>query len=178
MTATQAWPFGTDAIQDDPLTAMRIPVVTSFKPGWKYVAAFIDVDRSQYSWGSQERPTEDEARMLASFIEEYKHHWFNDWYKAQLLERPLDVDSGCNTTVFIKYGADDWGYRRCSWEYGPMYVPSGPKVRGGEHEYAKHPGPLPLEQVMDLAHTICDEPMQHWLQWKADHPEIFPPKEA
>lgn len=173
MSQTQAWPFDTDAIQDDPLTALRIPVVTSFNPMWKYVAAYINVDRSQYSWGSQERPTDAEAAMLASFIEEYKNHWFNEAYKARLLERPLDVDSGCNTTVFIKYGTDDWGYRRCSWQYGPMYVPVGPKLRGGKYDEDKQPGPLSLVQVMDRCHTICDEPMQHWVQWKADHPEVF-----
>jgi hypothetical protein len=168
------WPFGTDANENDPLTALRIPVVTSFNPEWKYVAAYIDVDRSCYSWGSQERPTDAEAAMLASFIEEYKHHWFNESYKAKLLKRPLDVDSGCNTTIFVKYGTDDWGYRLCSWERGPMYVPVSPKLRGGDYDYAKCPGPLTLEQVMDYRHTIVDEPMQHWLDWKAAHPEVFP----
>ena len=142
MPETAHWPFGTDAAQDDPLTALRIPVVASFNPMWKYVAAYIDVDRSKYSWGSQ--------------------------------ERPLDVDSGCNTTIFVKYGVDDWGYRRCSWEYGPIYVPVGPKLRGGKYDEDKQPGPLTLVQVMDRCHTVCDEPMQHWLQWKTDHPEVFP----
>lgn len=178
MTDTKAWLFGTDAKQDDPLTQLRIPVVDSFNPEWKYVAAYIDVDTSQYSWGSQERPTDTEAAMIASFIEEYKNHWFNDGYKARLLERPLDVDSGCNTTVFIKYATDDWGYRQCSWQYGPLFVPVGPKQRGGEHDYDKCPGPLSLVQAMDRRHTIGDEPMDHWLRWKANHPEIFPPKEA
>lgn len=172
MTAA-TWPFGTDAKQDDPLTALRIPVVDSFNPNWKYVAAYIDVDTTPYSWGSNERPTDAEAAMLASFIEEYKHHWFNDWYKAKLLERPLDVDSGCNTTVFIKYGANDWGYRRCSWTYGPLFVPVGPNLRGGDHDRSKPSGPLSLEQVMDRSHTIVDDAMPHWLQWKADHPAIF-----
>ncbi|MER6492682.1 hypothetical protein [Streptomyces griseorubiginosus] len=171
---TAAWPFGTDADEHDPLTKLRIPVVTSFNPEWKYVAAYIDVDTSQYSWGSQERPTDAEAQMLASFIDEYKHHWFNDAYKARLLKRPLDVDSGCNTTIFVKYGTDDWGYRMCSWQQGPMYVPSGPQVRGGKYEYAASRGPLNLEKVMDLRHTIADEPMPHWLDWKAAHPEVFP----
>jgi len=171
---TAAWPFGADADEHDPLTKLRIPVVTSFNPGWKYIAAYIDVDTSRYSWGSAERPTDAEAAMLASFIEEYKHHWFNDGYKARLLERRLDVDSACNTTVFIKYGTDDWGYRMCSWQSGPMYVPVGPKQRSGEHEYDKCPGPLTLEQVMDRRHTIGDEPMTHWTDWKKAHPEVFP----
>lgn len=172
MTA-KTWPFGTDAKENDPLTKLRIPVVDSFNPGWKYVAAYMDVDRSKYSWGSKERPTDAEAAMLASFIEEYKHHWFNEWYKARLLERPLDVDSGCNTTVFVKYGTDDWGYRRCSWTYGPLYVPVGPGLRGGEYDKDKQPGPLTLVQVMDRCHTIVDDVMPHWLRWKADRPEVF-----
>ncbi|WP_329047068.1 hypothetical protein [Streptomyces sp. NBC_01422] len=171
---SDAWPFGTDAKQDDPLTKLRIPVVTSFNPEWKYVATFIDVDTSRYSWGSGERPTDAEAVMLASFIEEYKHHWFRESYHRKLAQRPLDVDSGCNTTIFIKYGTDDWGYRMCSWQYGPMYVPVSPKQRGGERDYDKCPGPLTLEQVMDRRHTIGDGPMKHWLDWKAQHPEVFP----
>lgn len=171
---TAAWPFGTDALEHDPLTKLRIPVVTSFNPEWKYVAAYIDVDTSAYSWGSQMRPTEAEAAMIASFIEEYKNHWFNDSYKARLMKRPLDVDSGCNTTVFIKYADGDWGYRLCSWQYGPTYVPVGPKQRGGKYDEDKQPGPLTLEQVMDRRHTIGDEPMRHWLDWKKAHPEVFP----
>ncbi|MFG3136114.1 hypothetical protein ACGFZA_07810 [Streptomyces sp. NPDC048211] len=175
-----AWPFDTDAKRNDPLTVLRIPVVTSFKPRWKYIAAYIDVDTSKYSWGSTERPTDAEAEMIGSFIEEYKHHWFRESYHRKLAERPLDVDSGCNTTIFIKYGPDDWGYRRCSWEHGPLFVPSGPTLRGTKHEYAKNAGPLSLEQVMDLCHTVSEEPMPHWLKWKADHSEIFPatPKES
>jgi hypothetical protein len=166
MTET-LWPFGTDAIQDDPLTALRIPVVTSFNPGWKYIAAYIDVDTSPYSWGSAERPTDREAAMIASFIDEYKNYFFNEWYKAKLLGRPLDVDSGCNTTVFVKYATDDWGYRRCSWMYGPTYVPASPRSPNRDG------GPLSLEQVMDRSHTIGDEPMGHWLQWKAARPDVF-----
>lgn len=165
-----AWPFDTDAKQDDPLTALRVPVVTSFNPQWKYIAAYIDVDISKYSWGSTERPTDAEAAMIASFIEEYKHHWFRESYHRELAKRPLDVDSGCNTTIFIKYGPDDWGYRRCSWEYGPLFLPASPKMRGNHPEM---PGPLTLEQVMDWCRSPGDEPMLHWLKWKADHPETF-----
>lgn len=171
---TTAWPFGTDAAEHDPLTKLRIPVVTSFNPEWKYIAAYIDVDTSDYSWGSAERPSDAEAAMLSSFIDEYKHHWFNEGYKAKLLRRPLDVDSGCNTTIFVKYGTDDWGYRLCSWQYGPMYVPVSPKLRGGKYDESKHAGPMSLEQAMDLRHTIVDDVMPHWLDWKAAHPEVFP----
>lgn len=57
------WPFGTDADRDDPLTAMRI-AVTSSHPGWAFLVAF---DRE-----SEARPTDHEAAMLRSFLDEYK----------------------------------------------------------------------------------------------------------
>ncbi|MYY79687.1 MULTISPECIES: hypothetical protein [unclassified Streptomyces] len=164
MTAkTKAWPFGTDADENDPLTALRIPV-TGTHPRWRYIATF---DRK-----SEARPTDAEARMLASYIEEYKEHWFNDWYKAKLLERPLDVDAV--THIFHKWADGDWSYRVVTWEYGPFWVPVAPQLRGGDHDYLKVTGPLSLEQVMDRAHTLgSDEPMRHWLDWKNAHPEIF-----
>lgn len=182
MTVT-TWPFGTDAKQDDPLTALRIPVVGSFNPSWHYVAAYLgtNADTGQvwdppWPFASAERPTDTEARMLVSYLLEHRNYWFGgEGYARKMDQRPLDVDSGWNTTVFIKYGADDWGYRRCSWQYGPTFVPGPPNSRGTQHAHAKHPGPLTLEQVMDLVHTMgSDEPMQHWLGWKAAHPEAFP----
>ncbi|MCX4809078.1 hypothetical protein OG601_46910 [Streptomyces sp. NBC_01239] len=187
MTATKSWPFGTDAKQDDPLTALRIPVVGSFNPEWRYVAAYLGTNADTGStwdppwpFASAERPTDAEAQMLASFLLEHRNYWFsNQGYTREMDKRPLDIDSGWNTTVFIKYGADDWGYRRCSWIYGHTFVPSSPNSRGTKYAHAKHPGPLPLERVMDLVHTVgSDEPMAHWTAWKAAHPEIFPAEEA
>lgn len=170
---TSDWPFGDDADRDDPLTKLRIPVVGSFNPGWRYIAAFLKpvTDGPDYLKGppfaSNERPTEAEARMLSSFIREYIRHWFRESYQSKLAERPLDVDSGCNTTVFIKYAEDDWGYRQRSWTYGPTFVPQPPSFPD------RNPGPLTLEQVMDRCHTVDDGPMQHWLDWKTAHPEVF-----
>jgi hypothetical protein len=167
VTARTDWPY--DADRDDPLTALRIPVVTSFNPGWKYIAAWVGVDTGPYSWGSSERPTDREARMIASFIREYIEHWFHEGYQRRLAERPLDMDSGCNTTVFVKYGADDWGYRRVSWTYGPTFVPMGPRSND------RHGGPLSLVQVMDHCHNMGSEyPDKAWAQWKTDHPDVFP----
>lgn len=177
MTAKTGWPF--DAIQDDPLTALRVPVVTSFNPMWKYVAAYLNPveEGPDYlkgpPFGSLERPTDAEAAMIASFIREYIEHWFNERYKRQLAERPLDVDSGCKTIVFIKYGRDDWGYRVTTWEYGHTFVPPPPSFRERHPEEACG-GPLSLLQVMDRKHTIGDDgPMRHWVEWKATHPDVF-----
>jgi len=176
---TDSWPFGTDAIENDPLTALRIPVVTSFNPMWRYTAAYLgtNTDTGQdwappWPFASAERPTDAETQMLASYLAEHRSYWADTLgYAPKMEQRPLDIDSGWNTTVFIKYGADDWGYRRVSWQYGPTFIPSPPTLRGTEHEYAKRPGPLPLDQVMDMVHHIHPK---RWMDWKAAHPDIFP----
>ncbi|UQA91212.1 hypothetical protein [Streptomyces halobius] len=158
------WPFAEDADRDDPLTRLRIPV-TGVHPRWRYVACF---DRE-----SEDRPTDAEAAMLASFIREYIEHWFNQGYQRRLAERALDVDSGCNTVIFHKWGPDDWSYRLDSWQYGPFWVPVAPRLRGGQHDY-RGPWKLSLVDVMDHKHTIGDEPLPRSAQWKAAHPDVFP----
>jgi hypothetical protein len=163
MAETKAWPFGTDADEDDPLTALRIPVTGQY-PMWRYIATF---DRE-----SEARPTDLEAAQLASYIEQYKDYFFNDWYKAKLLERPLDVDAV--TRIFHKWGEGDWSYRVVTWEYGPFWVPVAPRLRGGQYDDAKL-GPLSLVQVMDRDHQMHSEyPSKAWAAWKADRPDIFP----
>jgi hypothetical protein len=52
-------------------------------------------------------------------------------------------------------------------------VPVAPRQRGGEYDVKPWPGPMTLVQVMDRIHTIGDEPMKHWVDWKAAHPEVF-----
>lgn len=186
MTATKAWPFGTDAIQDDPLTALRIPVVTSFKPMWNYTGAYLGTSADTgntfdppWPFASTERPTEHEVQQLLSFIAYHRHYWstVHGYDMTRLDRRPLDVD--CNSAVvFIKYGPDDWAYSRSSWTYGHTFVPSPPTSRGTDYA---HPvtGPLRLDQVMDLIHHVGTKyPDEVWLQWKANHPEIFPAEEA
>lgn len=165
-TEIETWPFGNDADRDDPLTALRIAVTHAW-PGWRYLVAF---DRD-----SAERPTDAEAAMLASYLDEYKAHWYNPTYLAKLATRALDVDGGANGVIFRKWGPDDWGYRRQSWQHGPLYVPESPRLRDGGFVAGRSVlGPFTLVQVMDYAHTIGDDPMPRWVAWKAAHPEVFP----
>lgn len=155
-----AWPFETDADRNDPLTAHRI-AVTSSHPQWCYIVGF---DRE-----SPARPTDAEAAMLASFLQEYIDRWYNDSYKAKLAQRALDVDGGANGMIFRKYGDDDWGYRRRSWYSGPMFMPQSPLFAD------RALGPLSLAQLMDHIHSHGDdEPTARWKQWKAAHSDVFP----
>jgi hypothetical protein len=157
------WPFGSDADRDDPLTKLRI-AVTSSHPRWSYLVSF---DRD-----SAVRPTDAEAAMLASFLEEYKHHWYRRSYLAQLAERALDVDGGANGVVFHKFGTDDWGYRRHSFQQGWPWSVVWPSLRDREADSPIR-GPFTLAEVMDRAQGRGDEPPRRWVEWKAAHPEVF-----
>ncbi|WP_306317309.1 MULTISPECIES: hypothetical protein [unclassified Streptomyces] len=174
MTTYTTWPFGTDAIETDPLTKLRIPVVTTFNPRWRYIAAYLGTSADTgntfdppWPFASAERPTDTEAKMLASYIQEHRNHWVGYGVGRRMDQRPLDIDAASDTTVFIKYGLDDWGYRNCMWTSGSTFVPDPPTHR------ARKLGPLTLEQVMDRTHTIVDQPMPHWATWKTSHPDIF-----
>jgi hypothetical protein len=160
------WPFGADADRNDPLTDLRI-AVTGSHPGWNFLVAF---DRE-----SEERPTGAEARMLASYLDEYKAHWYNDGYLAKLAQRSLDVDGGANGVVFHKFGPDDWGYRRQSYTQGWPWSVVWPNLRD-QPEYAdvKNAGPFSLVELMDRMHGHGgDETSARWLDWKAAHSDVF-----
>lgn len=160
MTVTH-WLY--DADRNDPLTALRIPVVSAWAD-WHYIVAF---DRE-----SPTRPDSTEARQLVSCLRYYIDSWYTESYKARLAERPFDIDGGANGMTFRKYGPDDWGYRRRTWTMGPRYVPQPPQLRESANLTI---GPLSLERVMDRAYGDGDgAPRPGWAQWKADHPDVFP----
>lgn len=165
MTRTDEWPFGVDADRDDPVTALRI-AVTGSHPGWCYLVAF---DRE-----SEARPTDREAAMLASFLDEYKTYWYNATYVAKLAEKPLDVDDGANGVIFHKFGDDDWGYRRQSYTQGWPWSVVWPSLRDhDDYTNLKGKGPYSLSDLMDRVQGHGDEPSRRWLDWKAAHPEVF-----
>jgi len=159
--APDGWPF--DADRDDPLTGLRIAVASSH-PSWCFLVSF---DRE-----SEARPTDAEAAMLRSFLDEYKDHWYGDGsYRRQMEARPLDVDGGANGVIFHKWGPDDWGYRRRSYERGYLFSVVPPALRGRYKDGI--PGPLSLPALLDRINGWTDRPAPRWEAWKAAHPEVF-----
>ncbi len=160
--AADGWPF--DADRDDPLTARRI-AVTSSHPGWAYLVAF---DRE-----SPERPTDHEVDLLVSFLDQYKDYWYGDnGYRRAMERRPLDVDGGANGITFHKWGVDDWGYRRRTFDRGWPFSVVPPWMRD-EHTSTIR-GPISLLDLLDHIQTcggVIDAPW--WQEWKAAHPEVF-----
>lgn len=160
MTKTADWPY--DAYQDDPLTALRIPVIGTPFPGWRYEVALVcpDSEAGQDLYPAA-RPDEAEVRQIVAYIE-YRMEYYNSSWRAKMRKRLLDTDDSTNTVILWKRGEGDWCYRRDSWQTGPLVVP----VRGDE--------PLDLERLLDHINDYGSGPNPKWRAWKAAHPEAFP----
>lgn len=156
-TATD-WPF--DACQDDPLTALRIPVVRTSHPRWKYEVALVIGSEDDRYWTPGLRPDEAEVRQIAAELE-WRMTYYNEGWKAGMRKRPLDVDGTTNTVILQKFGDGDWRYRRASFEHGmwPFY---------------NNPRRFTLEQLLDHINDYGSEPNPKWRAFKAAHPEAFP----
>lgn len=162
------WPY--DADRDDPLTALRIPVVSHAWPRWYYIVAF-DLDGIDRNGN---RPTGHEAAMLKSFLDQYIDYWYRPSWVTKMLERPFDIDGGANGYIFRKWGEDDWGYRQRTWQYaGPTFWPGGPWWRK-EHGEGLGKEAHSLLRSMDHIHSRgSNEPSDRWVSWKAAHPDVF-----
>ena len=161
-TETADWPFE-DADQNDPLTALRIPVVRSPHPRWKYEVCVVISDEEIRSglplWGPSLRPDEAEVRQIAAELE-WRMSYYNEGWKAKMRQRPLDVDGTTNTVILQKFGDGDWRYRRASFEHGMWPFPSM------EQRFT-------LEALLDHINDYGGEPNPKWQAFKAAHPEAF-----
>jgi hypothetical protein len=147
-----------DVDPKDPLVALRVPV-TSADPVFDYIAVF---DKE-----SPHRPTNAEARLISSFIEEFKAYCFTEGGVADSLKDPFDTYLGSQPVVLHKYSINDWGYRRRHWQIGSKFTPPSPRVSRRAF------GPLSLLGVLDLVQSSDCAHEQHWQQWKMDRPEVF-----
>jgi hypothetical protein len=165
MTAPEKvdWPY--DAKQDDPLTALRIPVVSTLYPRWFYlVSVCINPDPETPLWHGL-RPDDHETALIRSLID-FSRAWYNPGYVAREFDtRPFDLDGGFNSLTLIKRGKGDWAFRRRTWEWGPVVVP---ETWNGREK------PADLAAVLDRIHSWGDgEYNPRWVAWKVDHASVF-----
>jgi hypothetical protein len=161
--AGTGWPF--DAYRDDPLTALRIPVIGSPYPRYRYEVALVcpDSPAGQDLYPAL-RPDGAETAAIAAYLELRMERYDASW-KAKMRRRPLDTDSGANTVILWKHGTDNWCYRRSSWRSGALVVPS---TFDGE-------GPVGLDALLDriTGEFTPGTPGSRWQEWKTAHPELF-----
>lgn len=152
------WPY--DADEHDPLASLRIPVVASPYPGWKYEVALVISEGGL--WGPALRPDDAEVRQIVAYTG-YRMEYYNEGWKAKMRRRPLDTDATTNAVVLQKRAEGDWCYRRASWQSGPSMVPT----RDGGH--------LDLVGLLDKINDLAPE---KWQAWKASHPGAFKPTDS
>lgn len=151
-----------DAAEHDPLTALRIPVVTSLYPDWFYLVSIVINESDDALWYGM-RPNDSEVDILLSYLA-YERAWYRDSYIAKMADRPFDIDGGHNNLTFIKRGEGDWAYRRRTWQYGPALIPS--KFDGQE--------PMDLVPMLDRIHTFTEGQLfTRWADWKTARPDMF-----
>lgn len=149
----------------------RIPLVRNPYPRWKYEVALVvppETPRPFDPWGA-EWATEDEAEVVASLIG-YRRDWYNDRWQAQMLKRPLDVDSGTNTVVLLKRD-DGWSYRRATFCGGPPTWPS----RLNTEKCALHP-PTKAGLIALATHIFGGTDSgsgRRFTAWAEAHPEVW-----
>jgi hypothetical protein len=146
--------------QTELATSLRIPFINNPYPRWYYVTAIV-VSTDPRLWRGL-MPTDDEVRVVASFNDEYRQYFYNEWWKGRMREfAPYDIDGGAVGRYLIKHANGGWGYRRSTWQYGPEFVPTWSSE------------PEDLVSVLDRCQGFGSEPNPRWEQWKADHPDVF-----
>jgi hypothetical protein len=145
----------------------RIPLVTSPYPRWKYEVALVvpdpadTVDLWRATW-----PTDLEAEVVGSLID-YRRDWYNERWKRQMLERPLDVDSGTNTLILLKRESG-WSYRRATFEGGTW-----PSALNADHMAKFPPNKIGLIAIIEQAHGGPDRTPRSLTEWMEAHSDVW-----
>lgn len=154
---SRAYDYSDIAVRYPLADELRVPLVTSTRPRWRYITA-IAVDPHHTLW-QYEMPNDDEIRAVACFHQEYVERWYRDSFKAEMRERPYDLDGGANGIVFCKKPDGHWQYQKFTWQHGPWPFHDQPQMS--------------LLELMDHTHSFGDEPMAHWVEWREQHAEVF-----
>ncbi|MGW5387158.1 hypothetical protein [Nocardia sp. NPDC003963] len=142
-------------------TRWRIPRVHSPYPRWKFEVALCvpepEVPNDRQLWGATE-PSEEEARIVAWFIN-WRRTYYREHWQKKMLERPFDIDSGTNTVILVRTEGG-WQYRRATFESGPW--PYWNDERRSDFP-ATPEGLMALLDHIDWSHT--------WKKWRAENPQ-------
>lgn len=152
MTAMAEWTWE-DVQRDEFAESLRVPLVTSPYPSWRYITAVVVSDL----WRGV-RPSDDELRVVASFHEEYCSRWYRGGQRQKMAECPFDLDGAANGRFLVKRANGGWGFRQVSWRVGPLFSP------------AFDAEPWDLVRVLDHQMSLGAD---RWGAWKADHAEVF-----
>ncbi len=140
----------------------RIPVINHISvshTGYIVALALPEANASYNLW-KLETPTEDEAKIVASFSEyTLNAQGFYPSYLKQVHENEVDFDSGFNTITLSKRQDKGWGYNRFTWRNSSPYPDYNTETR--------------YDNIVDLLDHIekgYKEPIRSsWVKWKKEH---------
>jgi hypothetical protein len=125
---TRVWEPSSDisSWQTTHATQLRVPILTTSNPWRNYITGIVVQDLEHPEWPNRgQMPTEAEVELVAQRLQEYCAKWYRPSYLNQMREyAPYDIDGGANLAYFIKWDNGGWGYRKRTWEYGPLFVPT------------------------------------------------------
>lgn len=145
----------------------RVPVSGSLWPSIYWLACVVEVG----DLGSTAEPSDDELRVVASYIDYKLTTFYRESYAAAVRALPLPLVPGHNTVVLVKHpdvppeGTHwrGWGYRRDTWRTGSW-----------PHSYTHRPGaptdPLSLLEILDHVEGggWRSTPNEAWESWKTE----------
>lgn len=138
----------------------HVPIIANFWPRWYYITAVVVSPPDSFMLDFVS-PTHEELLMVASFHDEYVERYYGrtGWMINQRKKHAFDIDGGAAGRYLAKYEHGGWAIKISTWRHEQRPFKSDP--------------PKTLIEVLDKHHTICGEPMDHWVKWKADRPEVF-----
>lgn len=145
----------------------RIPAVHHLWPRMYWLACLVCPAPGEVPGYAE--ATDDELRMLTSYMDYKLTSVYRDEYVRAVRELPLPLVAGHNTTIFVKREEDGWGYKAMSWESGSW--PHSYRSMRKPEDLPDHP--LSLVEIIDKIETTVDTPRPAWVAWKEEHPDVF-----
>lgn len=153
----------TDVDLDHPwVKEYRLPVIGYTYPHFAYVVTVTvpSKENEDSQFFALTSPTDEEAKVLASFLEYTKSRMGNSpHFMQEMAKRPLDLDGTWNTISIMKRKDGTWAYKRNSWTQGPS-----PQI-GWDKQCRS------VVEILDYIENDCmtSKPRIEWTAWKQEH---------
>lgn len=142
----------------------RIPRITCVYPDRQYEVALCvpHPGKAQHPLWDSVEPTENEARIIGSYID-FRRSCYREGWAAKMLEQPFDEDDSTNTVILVKTNRG-WKYRRASYYGGALLYPH----YGDPEESNYPPNIIGLAALLEFINKYGN-----WNKWVEGHAELF-----
>lgn len=136
----------------------RIPAVDSWWHNWGYPVVVV-VPTEDNGYARLVEPTDTEIATLASY-QEFRLPRIYDTYSIEVARKePFYMFGDVITVAFHKRQGGTWHHYFASWT---MHGPT-PFINDAKQYH----------DIVELLDYVEKHDSEKWLQWKADHPDVF-----